>query len=57
MTSDAHERASDRIAEAAEKIEADIYVLVQGDEPMTYPQMIDDAVRPFATEPDLQCVI
>lgn len=56
MTSDAHERASDRIAEAAEQVEADIYVLVQGDEPMTYPQMIDDAVRPFATEPGLQCV-
>lgn len=56
MTSDKHERASDRIAEAAQHVAADIYVLVQGDEPMTYPQMIDDAVLPFTTEPGLQCV-
>jgi len=34
MTSSKHERASDRIAEAAEKLDADIVVMVQGDEPM-----------------------
>ena len=34
MTANTHERASDRVAEAAEKIDGDLIVLVQGDEPM-----------------------
>ena len=47
MTADTHERASDRCAEALQKIEmstgrrADIMVMIQGDEPMIRPQMID----------------
>ena len=50
MTSDRHERASDRAAEAMLKIEeqtgqkVDIAVMVQGDEPMVFPEMIDAAV-------------
>jgi 3-deoxy-manno-octulosonate cytidylyltransferase (CMP-KDO synthetase) len=56
MTSDRHERASDRVAEAAEQIDADVLVLVQGDEPMTTPQSISSAVRPFLTDSTLQCV-
>lgn len=53
MTSDRHERASDRCAEALQKLEAmrgetyDVVVMVQGDEPMTRPEMIDEAVAPF----------
>ncbi|MGH8685673.1 MAG: cytidylyltransferase domain-containing protein, partial [Nitrosospira sp.] len=35
MTADTHERASDRVAEAAAEIDADLIVMVQGDEPMT----------------------
>jgi len=52
MTSDKHERASDRCAEAMLKIEeetkqkVDIMVLVQGDEPLTFPEMIDEAIEP-----------
>ena len=52
MTSAKHERASDRCAEAMLKIEAetkkrvDIMVLVQGDEPLTFPEMIDEAIAP-----------
>lgn len=56
MTSDRHERASDRIAEAADSLDADLFVMVQGDEPMTHPDMIDEATAPFADEPDIQCV-
>ena len=57
MTSDAHERASDRTAEALLKIETksrisvSIVVMIQGDEPMIIPEMIDDAVRPFYEDP------
>lgn len=56
MTSDRHERASDRIAEAAEQIDADLIVMVQGDEPMVHPEMIDAAVAPFHHDPQLSCV-
>jgi 3-deoxy-manno-octulosonate cytidylyltransferase (CMP-KDO synthetase) len=56
MTSDKHERASDRVAEATEKIEkmsgrkVDIVVMIQGDEPMVMPEMIDLAVKPMLKE-------
>ena len=36
MTSDQHERASDRVAEASGAIDADVIVMVQGDEPMVH---------------------
>lgn len=51
MTSDSHERASDRAAEAVLKIEesggtrVDWVALIQGDEPMIVPAMIDALVR------------
>ena len=62
MTSDLHERASDRCAEAVSKIEVahktnyDIVVMVQGDEPMTDPRMLSDVLRPFTDDPNLQVV-
>jgi 3-deoxy-manno-octulosonate cytidylyltransferase (CMP-KDO synthetase) len=46
MTSDAHERATDRVVEAAEQVGADVVVLIQGDEPMVTPGMIDAALGP-----------
>ena len=60
MTSDRHERASDRCAEALGIIEKmnktkyDIVVLVQGDEPMTHPEMIDEALAPMLTNSRIQ---
>ncbi len=57
MTSIRHERASDRVAETLESIDADIAVMVQGDEPMVHPDMIDAAVEPFRSDSDaFQCV-
>jgi 3-deoxy-manno-octulosonate cytidylyltransferase (CMP-KDO synthetase) len=56
MTADTHERASDRVAEAVAEIEAELIVMVQGDEPMTHPEMIDAAVEPFRHDPELGCV-
>lgn len=53
MTKDIHERASDRCAEAVQKIEAetgrriDIVVMIQGDEPMVFPEMIEAAIKPL----------
>ncbi|MBC7691065.1 MAG: 3-deoxy-manno-octulosonate cytidylyltransferase [Methylotenera sp.] len=45
MTSDQHESGTDRVAEVAEQIEADIYVNVQGDEPLIQPVVIEKAVE------------
>lgn len=62
MTKDTHERASDRTAEALSKIEAqtgekiDIVVMIQGDEPMIVPEMIDLAVDPFLQDPTIRVV-
>jgi len=56
MTDDRHERASDRIAEAAGEADADVYVMIQGDEPLTMPAMIDAAVGPLIEGADVACV-
>ncbi len=45
MTSAGHESGTDRIAEAAENIDCDYIINVQGDEPFIEPQMIDDVVN------------
>ncbi len=60
MTADTHERASDRTAEALETVEkttgekVDIVVMLQGDEPMVTPEMIESAVRPLINDEDIK---
>lgn len=60
MTSSLHERCTDRCAEAMLKIEkktqkkCDIMVLVQGDEPLTFPQMIDESLQPMIKDENLK---
>ena len=56
MTSATHERASERVAEAAERVEADIVVMIQGDEPMITPDMIVAAVEPLLQDSSVACV-
>jgi 3-deoxy-manno-octulosonate cytidylyltransferase (CMP-KDO synthetase) len=62
MTADTYERASDRCAEALLKLEQeysiryDIVVMVQGDEPMTHPDMIAEAVQPMLDDDSIQIV-
>jgi 3-deoxy-manno-octulosonate cytidylyltransferase (CMP-KDO synthetase) len=51
MTSVAHASGTDRLAEVARGIEAEIVVNVQGDEPMLDPAVIDAAVRALETDP------
>ncbi len=59
MTADTHERATDRSAEAMEKIEAmtgekaDVVVIIQGDEPLLVPQMVDDVIAPLQEDPEV----
>jgi len=60
MTKSSHQRASDRCAEAMLKIEkasgsqVDIVVMIQGDEPMITPEMIDLSVKPFFKDKTVQ---
>ncbi len=62
MTGNHHERASDRCAEALgyleqqDGVQYDIVVMVQGDEPMTHPDMITEAVNPMLDDPELLVV-
>jgi 3-deoxy-manno-octulosonate cytidylyltransferase (CMP-KDO synthetase) len=56
MTSSTHERASDRVAEAAASLGADIVVMIQGDEPMITPGMIASAVGPMIEDDTVRLV-
>jgi 3-deoxy-manno-octulosonate cytidylyltransferase (CMP-KDO synthetase) len=53
MTSRSHETGTDRLAEVAARLDADIVVNVQGDEPLIDPAMIDEAIRPLAEDTSL----
>lgn len=53
LTSLDHKTGTDRIAEVAANVEADIVVNLQGDEPLVNPAMIDEVIQPFIDEPDL----
>lgn len=60
MTANTHERASDRAAEAMLKAETltgkrtDVAVMIQGDEPMLTPEMLEAAVRPMKDDAAIQ---
>ena len=60
MTSDSHERCSDRCAEAMLLIEEElactvnILVMVQGDEPLTFPEMLDESIAPLLSDESVQ---
>lgn len=56
MTSDTHERCTDRIAEAGRSINADIVINVQGDEPLVMPHMMTDVIRPLIDDSELVSV-
>ncbi len=53
MTSPDHATGTDRIAEVAQKLECELVVNVQGDEPLIRPEMIDQAIRPLANDPSI----
>ncbi len=67
MTSAGHQTGTDRIAEVASKVRADVYVNVQGDEPLIEPSTILACAQPliddrsirmgsvFGTCPESEC--
>ena len=53
MTSSDHPTGTDRVAEVAQIEDADLYVNIQGDEPMIQPDTINAAVQPFLDDPNI----
>lgn len=56
MTRTDHHTGTERIAEVAAHITADIYVNVQGDEPLVEPAAIDTAVDALVSDPSVRVV-
>jgi 3-deoxy-manno-octulosonate cytidylyltransferase (CMP-KDO synthetase) len=56
MTADSHERCTDRVAEAATSIYADVVINIQGDEPLVLPEMIVDVARPIKNDSETVAV-
>ncbi len=53
MTDKGHATGTDRLAEVAGRLDSEIIVNVQGDEPLIEPAMIDEAIRPLIEEPEI----
>jgi 3-deoxy-manno-octulosonate cytidylyltransferase (CMP-KDO synthetase) len=53
MTSRHHPTGTDRLAEVARRVEAELIVNLQGDEPLIEPGAIDDALAPLLADPTL----
>ena len=51
MTKKSHGSGTDRMAEVADKIPAQLYVNVQGDEPLLSPTAVDDLIRGMMESP------
>lgn len=54
MTNADHQSGTDRISEVVEKIQTDIIVNIQGDQPLLDPKMIDEAVQPMLEDTTVQ---
>ena len=61
MTSHKHKMCNDRVLEALLKVEKetnqryDIVLCLQGDQPMVFPQQIEDVIQPLIDDKNLQC--
>lgn len=53
MTSASHRSGTDRLAEAARKLDCDLVVNIQGDEPLLDPSAIDSLVREMVKSPSI----
>jgi len=50
MTKDTHQTGSDRVGEVATKVEGDLFINIQGDEPVIQPEMIRQVISIFEDE-------
>jgi 3-deoxy-manno-octulosonate cytidylyltransferase (CMP-KDO synthetase) len=54
MTAESHPSGTDRVWEVSQGRHADVYVNIQGDEPLVSPGHIEGLVSPFLSDPDVQ---
>ena len=57
MTRSEHTNGTERIAEAAESLDADLFVNVQGDEPLVDPSHIDRVIAEHAKHPEWDILV
>lgn len=55
ITSKTHRNGSERLSEVARKTDGDIYVTIQGDEPLLEPSIIEKVLDTIFSEPDIPC--
>jgi 3-deoxy-manno-octulosonate cytidylyltransferase (CMP-KDO synthetase) len=55
MTANTHERCTDRVEEAITSLGADIVVIVQGDEPLFFPEVLEHLVDPMIEDESIYC--
>jgi 3-deoxy-manno-octulosonate cytidylyltransferase (CMP-KDO synthetase) len=55
MTANTHQRCTDRIEEAMQKTDADIVLIVQGDEPLLDPSVLEKLVQPLLDDDNILC--
>ncbi len=54
MTSSEHRSGTDRVVEVMSRVPADVYVNIQGDEPMVEAEHVELLLRPFRDDPQTQ---
>ncbi len=54
MTGSAHRSGTDRVAEAAGKLPGDVFINIQGDEPLISPATVDAICQPFLDDPTVR---
>lgn len=57
LTSDAHPTGTDRVAEVAQKIEADLYVIIMGDEPLIRAEDERRLVHSISRAPEADAIM
>lgn len=55
MTADTHQRCTDRVEEAVQKISADIVLIFQGDEPLFDPKITDILLEALLSDENVLC--
>lgn len=55
LTSAEHKNGSERLSEVARKTNGDIYVTIQGDEPLLEPAVIDKVLDVLLSNPNIPC--
>ncbi len=56
MTKDTHERCTDRVEEAMQRLPGEIVAMVQGDEPLLMPEAVSQVIQPLLDDPALDVV-